>query len=116
MAKLKDWDSSHKTVMDDSGIKTEVITYAHEPGHIYTRRTQPNANQILEQNLKMRNAGGPKDMSFGRWVANIPNNDYIALKRKYPEIDSKDRDIRQKALVRLLKSPEFKKYLVNDKV
>lgn len=107
------WLGIHESVMDDSGILTEVITHAHEPGKIYTRRTQPNSHKILELNKRMRIEKPHKDLSFGRWFAQVPLNDWMILVKKYPELRAKDVDIREKALAKLVKSDEFKPYLVN---
>jgi len=109
----KNWGSSKRVVsLDDSGIRTEVITHAHEPGVIYTKTTQDNADMILNRNQRMRIEEPENDLTFGRHVGCIPFNEYEILKKKYPDITSKDKEIRQKALMKLMKSPEFLPYLV----
>ena len=116
MAKNKlNWGSSHKVVDDDSGIRTEFITHAHEPGKVYTKRTQPTADIILERNQRKRIEKPLKDLSFGRHVACIPFNDYEILKKKYPDLASKDAKVKTAAWAKILKDPDNRKYLVQDK-
>lgn len=110
-----DWGTSHKFIDDDSGIRTEFITYAHEPGKIYTRRTQPTEDVILKRNQKMRNELPEKDLTFGRHVACIPMIAYMKFKKQYPELSSKDQDLKNRTWAKILKDPANKKYLVRDK-
>lgn len=109
------WGSSRRVVDDDSGIRTEFITHAHEPGKVYTRRTQPTDKTILQRNQDIRNNKAYKDLSFGRHVACIPLNDYLMLKKKFPELSSRDAETKTAAWAKILKSPEYKKYLTQDK-
>lgn len=115
MSNVKNWGSSHRYIYDDSGIVTEVITHAHEPGKVYTRRTQPSADLILERNKRMQIEQPERDLSFGRHIANIPYNDLFFLQKKYPDLLSPDKQIRQTALMKILKSPEGAKYLVVER-
>ena len=112
--KLK-WGSSHRTVDDDSGIRTEFITHAHEPGKVYTRQTQPTADIILNRNQRMRIEKPERDLSFGRHVACVPFNDYQILKKKYPDLNSKDGKVKTAAWAKILKDPDNRKYLVTEK-
>ncbi len=110
-----EWGSSRRFLDDDSGIRTEIITYAHEPGKVYTKRTQPTSDRILEANQRIRNERTDKNISFGRHVACIPFNDYMVLKKKFPELSAKDGEVRTRAWARILKDSTYKKYLVQDK-
>lgn len=113
--KSANWGSSHKKVMDDSGIQTEFITHAHEPGKIYTKRTQPTEDIILNRNQRLRIEKPLRDLSFGRHVACVPFNEYMILKEKFPELASKDAELKTKAWAKILKNPDYKHLLVQDK-
>jgi len=109
------WGSSHRVADDDSGIRTEFITHAHEPGKVYTKQTQPTEDIILNRNERKRIEKPLRDLSFGRHVACIPVLHYQMLKKKYPDLDSKDGKVKTAAWAKILKDPDNKKYLVQER-
>lgn len=115
MSKKLQWGSSNRSFVDGSGVKHETITHAHEPGKIYTRRTQASESLILNRNQRMRIEKPERDLSFGRHVACVPLNDYEMLKRKFPDLASTDGKVKTAAWACILKDPDYKKYLVVEK-
>ena len=113
--KKMQWGSSNRSYTDGAGVKHEVITHAHEPGKLYTRSTQASEDLILNRNQRMRIEKPERDLSFGRHVACVPLNDYEMLKRKFPELASTKAHIKTQAWAKILKDPNYKKYLVVEK-
>jgi len=72
-----------KTIDSNGVTVSEYKEVAHE-GRIYRNLTQPNRNQILENNQELRkNPGVIRDLSFARLALRIPLVDMEILKRKY---------------------------------
>ena len=115
MGKILPWGSSNRAYTDGAGVKHETITHAHEPGKIYTRRTQASEDLILNRNQRMRIEKPERDLSFGRHVACVPLNSYEMLKRKFPDLASSDGKIKTKAWAKILTDPKYKKFLVVEK-
>ena len=68
---------------------------------------------ILERNQQLRiNPGAQQDLSFGRQVLAIPVLDDYLLKKKYPDLNSPDKQIREIALARFMASSESAPYKV----
>lgn len=112
----KNWGSSNRVIDDGGPVQQRVITHAHEPGRIYTHREQRNKDVIYERNQSLRNEpGSMKDLSFGRQVADIPIEDFYDLVDKNPELKSPDKEIRKRAMARILKDPANRKFLVVPK-
>lgn len=79
--------------------------------------TQPSENLILERNSELRkNPGVMRDLSFGRLLATIPFNDIEALRRKYPVLKFGDAEQIAKAWMKIFHMPEYRKFLVGNKV
>ena len=80
--------------------------------------TQPSQKLILQRNAELRkNPGSLRDLSFGRQIASIPLLDYLALRAKYPKLaDRSDAKRYSAELIRVLKMPENKEFLVRNKV
>jgi len=95
----------------DGVWKAEYRHQGHEE-KLYRRLTQPNKNLIYERNKRLRNELAVKDFSFGRYVGEIPLEDLEKASRADPDLKSPDGKIRQKALMRFLKSPEGQACLV----
>jgi len=108
------WGTARR-VSYDGVFKQEVATQAHEPGRVVVNTTQPDKHLILERNKQIRQNKLERDLSFGRHVACIPVEDLEVLKRKFPELTARDGHTRTRMWARILKSPEYKKYLVVDK-
>ena len=83
-----------------------------EDGVIYRELVQPSRLLVLERNQAMRNAGGPKDLSFGRWQLCIPLEDLAVLKQRNLELGARDNATRTKAWQRFVASPESLPYRV----
>ena len=68
---------------------------------------------ILERNQRLRNAPDTlNDLSFGRVALSIPELDHYHLLKKYPDLGSNDREIKQRALAKFMASPESEPYKV----
>lgn len=68
---------------------------------------------ILERNKQLRlNPGAQRDLTFGRQVLAIPELDHAILIKKYPDLASPDKDIKQRALAKFMASSESAPYKV----
>lgn len=85
-----------------------------EDGRLVVRTIQEN-DEVLELNQAARNAGGLGARDWCRMEANIPMQDYMRLKKMYPDLDAPDPQIRKREWVRVLKMPEHRKYSVQTK-
>ncbi len=103
-----------RSKIDFDGLFQSRYVYQPHEGRLYRELTQPNEDLILERNKQRRNMNQRK-MEWGRMVADIPHNAWEALCRKYPDLRARDREIREKALMSLLKSPEGAPFLVVDR-
>lgn len=112
----RDWGSSRRVVgVEGSPLRKEIVTHAHEPGKVYARMYQPDRKVILERNQRLRNTpGAVKDLSFGRFLASIPLEDYYRLQREHPELRSGDAKVRSQKMLALLRDPENRKFLVQE--
>jgi len=98
----------------DGVIRTDTYT---EQGHVVTKRTQPNRDQILRLNQEARkDPGALKHSSFGGLELSIPELDYYKLIRIYPELNSPDGTERTKAWRKFFHSAEAAPYRVRDRV
>jgi hypothetical protein len=72
---------------------------------------------ILDTVQEIRKAEPMADRpGLGRWALSVPLIDWMALKRKYPDLASKDSEIRSKAWGRFMLSDESKPYRMRDKI
>ena len=95
-------------------IDLEYRSVPHE-GKLYTRPVMSTNIRaaILERNQQLRiNPGAQQDLSFGRQVLAIPVLDDYLLKKKYPDLNSPDKQIREIALARFMASSESAPYKV----
>ncbi len=68
---------------------------------------------ILERNHQLRtNPGAQRDLTFARQVLAIPVLDDYLLKKKYPDLASPDKQIREAALAKFCASSESAPYKV----
>ena len=114
MAKPK-WNTRRRTCFDGS-ILQKICTQAHEPGRLVVQNTQPSEDIILQRNRDLRNSPGAiRDLSFGRWIATIPEITLLEWTKKYPELQkgAPSRD-RQRKLMQLLSDPANRHLLVQD--
>ena len=66
----------------------------------------------LEANKRMQNERPTRDLSWGRWALSIPQLDHYYLCKKYPDLASPDKQIRERALAKFMASPESAPYKV----
>lgn len=73
-----------------------------------------NRNDILKHNRTLREGSGqrPRCLDMGEVVFKIPEQDMKVLKRLFPDLVSKDHDVRLKAWHDLRRSPIGEQYLV----
>jgi hypothetical protein len=84
-----------------------------EDGKVLSEVYDPNRNAAMGYIADMRSSADIQDMSWGRWQLSIPELDLMLLKRKYPELNSKDNDMKTRAWKRFLASSESKPYRVH---
>jgi len=53
---------------------------------------------------------------IGRWALSVPMEDWLGLRRKYPDLQSKDPATRSKAWERFIQSDESKPYRTREKI
>jgi hypothetical protein len=95
-------------------IDREYRSVPHE-GKLYSRLVMSTdiRTAILERNHQLRiNPGAQHDLSFGRQVLAVPLLDDYHLKRKYPDLASPDKQIREAALAKFCASSESAPYKV----
>ncbi len=66
----------------------------------------------LENNQRLRNEQAVRDLSWARWTVSIPTLDWHYLTRKYPDLISPDKEIRDRARAKWLASSESAPYKV----
>ena len=67
---------------------------------------------ILDNNAKLRQGEGTRRLEDGEVTFRIPTKDMKVLQRIYPELVSKEHDIRLAAWKKFRSSPVAEKYLV----
>ena len=76
---------------------------------------QPDRNIIMRhvaEKRKEADAGGVKDMSFGRYVGEIPLIDFLRIQKTHPDLFSPDVEIARKATIKFFNSTEGAPYRV----
>ena len=95
------------------GVFLERFRYQPSEGKLYRELSQPSRRAILERNQAIRNESGVlRDLTFGRLALTVPLEDWDALKLKYPDLASKDGEIRSRAWTRFIASAESEPYRV----
>jgi len=98
----------------DAGNSLKQSLSLHD-GYVLSEVHQPERDAIMAETQAIRTHDTPPDdLSFGRWCLRIPELDLMLLKRKYPELDSKDGQIKTQAWKKFLSSSESKPYRVQD--
>jgi hypothetical protein len=88
------------------GIRTRVFEQPHE-GLTYVERSTANETAILQANAELQKLDQRK-MDWGRMVASIPELDFANLMREHPELRSRDRNVRGRAMNKILRAhPEW---------
>ena len=95
-------------------VDREYRSVPHE-GKLYSRLVMSTSirNAILERNQELqRNPGSLRDLQHGRWALSIPELDHHYLVKKYPDLASNDRAVKDRALAKFMASPESAPYKV----
>lgn len=66
----------------------------------------------LEANKRMQIEQPTRDLDWARWAMSIPQLDWHYLCKKYPDLASTDKQIREKALAKFMASSESAPYKV----
>lgn len=94
------------------GLFLERYRYQPHEGKLYRELSQPSRRLILERNAELRKSEAVRDLSFGRLALTIPLEDWQDLRARYPELASKDGEIRARAWQRFISSAESLPYKV----
>lgn len=90
--------------IDDGQFRSRIVSHeaTGEVGHICE---QKDRNLIFERNKRLRqNPGALRDLSFGRWVASIPFEDWDYFLKLNPGYRQMDKDQRQAAIMNFLRA------------
>jgi hypothetical protein len=98
----------------DGVFRSRLVYQPHE-NRVYRELTQPGEDKILAENAELRKTP-PRDMEHGRWVGQIPLNHWEMLCRKYPDLLSPDSKTVERAIFKVLMSPEGAIYRVRPRV
>lgn len=80
------------------------------------KTTQPNQDVIKNFNAELKkNPGALGHLSFGGLELNIPELDYLALVKKYPNLRHTDGETRTTAWTVFMQSSEADPYRVRDR-
>lgn len=82
-----------------------------------TRKGNAERRAVLEANQQHRDGrlAKPNNLGFGGVALRIPPLDYEVIKIMYPDVTSKDHEIRTRAWQRFANSPEAEPYRVHRK-
>lgn len=95
------------------GIWRRRFVYQPHEGKLYSELSQPSRPIILERNARLQaERGALRDLSFGRLELTIPYEDWLALREKYPDLASKDGEIKTRAWLAFRNSAESRPYRV----
>lgn len=89
-------------VHHDGLFQTKSVFQPHE-NRLYVEKTQLNEKLILAENAA-RQKMEQRKMEWGRQVASIPHILYDKWCRENPELRSKDKEIRSKKLLELIRA------------
>jgi len=98
-----------KWIDNGSGLR---VRFKEEQGHLVKEWDQPDRGLILSDNAEQKKNKGKRFL--GGWkVGSIPLFDYhrIVLP-KYPELECDDKQLRDRAIVRLCNDPEMEPYVI----
>lgn len=78
---------------------------------------QLNRADILGTVAGIRRELQPVDHEgLGRWALSVPYEDWLSLRRRYPDLQAKDGEIRSKAWLVFIRSPESLPYRLHERV
>ena len=85
-------------------------------GQLVRTMTQPREDVILEANRELRkNPAAIRPMSFMGWELCMPELNYYALIKKYPDLAAPDKDTSLRAWKKFLRTSEADPYRVRDR-
>ena len=88
-------------------------TWTLEDGKLWRDRQQTNRLDILRANEVLRRSEANK-LDGMRWALRIPEDDYVALRARDPELASNERAVRDRAWSKFLASSESLPYRVYE--
>jgi hypothetical protein len=78
-------------------------------------KTQLERPMILDTLAEMRKAAPMRDQEgLGRWALSVPMEDWLALRERFPDLQSKDQQTKTRAWLRIVNDPEFSYLRVRD--
>lgn len=77
---------------------------------------QPERAALLEIVADTRREPVADREGLGRWALSVPYEDWLILKRKYPDLGARDGQIRTRAWQRFIQSPESYPYRMRDRI
>ena len=79
--------------------------------------TQPMERLILETNAELRKCEPMADREgLGRWALSVPFLKWVELRRKYPDLASTCAEVKSRAWLRFINSPESAPFKVREHV
>lgn len=94
--------------------EAEVCTWHYEDGKVWRRHVSMNEAAILAENARIRSDGGPKTMSFGKPLMQIPYAVWLKLRKDFPALASADRAEKRTAWIKLSQDPEYRHLWLED--
>jgi hypothetical protein len=104
-----------RIVTRDGVFLQELSVQAHTD-ELVVRTDQVNRGQILSGNAILRSQFRQRRTDGLRLALRIPDEDIGELRRKYPELASRDAETRSRAWARFIQSSESAPYRVQDRV
>lgn len=96
------------------GVVRKSLSVDHDgEGFRLSALTHQDCTAVLDHNREVMLDGGSRTGSFGKVELRIPELVLQKLKRKYPELDSGDREIKVKAWKKFIRSSEAKPWKVS---
>lgn len=92
----------------------ELCTWHYEDGKIWRRHVSLNEAAVLAENARIRSNGGPRSLSFGKPLMQIPLAVWLDLRKKFPALASRDKAEKRKAWIRLSRDPEYRHLWLED--
>lgn len=104
-------------MLRSDGVFLEEFKYQAHEDILYRRLSQPSRGFILERNARLRaDPSGIRKLDWGRPALTIPLEDLMHLKLKFPDLNSRDAEIRTRAWKKFLASGESRPYRIGTKV
>lgn len=88
-------------------------TWTLEDGKLWRDRQQTNRGAILRANAELRKSEANR-LDGMRWALRIPEDDYVALRARNPELASNERAVRDAAWSKFMLSAESLPYRIYE--